>query len=371
MEKQRGSGRIYQRGPVWWCQYNLDGRTYRESTKKDNPEDAQKYLSHRLKQVGAAQLGVAAFVTPKSQRLTVAQLVESLRADFRLRGKASPQNLCHLAKLETDFGTFRASQLSSDEITKYIERRKAAGDKPASINRTTQLLGQSFRFAVRNGHLTKVPFITRLSEAGNARKGFVSPADFEKICAELHPDLRDFARFSHATGMRRGEVSSLRWASVRGDTIVLDGENSKNGHGRVIPMVGPELEGILQRRRAARKITVDGVTQISEFIFSRVEQGKVVPIKYCWKAWQGAAKRAGFAGVLWHDLRRCAVRNLILAGVPQATAKMISGHRSDSLFSRYNIIVESQVADALTAAEIYREAKRKETQGNVVSMGGR
>jgi integrase len=367
MEKQRGSGRIYQRGPMWWCQYNLNGRTYRESTKKDNPEDAQKFLTHRLKQVGAAQLGVAAFVTPKAQRLTVKELVEALRADYRLRGKASPQNLCHMARLDKDFGAFRASQLSSEEITKYVERRKTAGDAPSSINRTTQMLGQAFRIAIRNGHLAKAPFVTRLSEAGNARKGFVSPADFEKICMQLHPDLRDFARFSHATGMRRGEVASLRWASVRGNTIVLEGENAKNGSGRVIPMAGAELEGVLKRRREARAVTINGRTEVSPWIFSRVEQGKVVPIRYCWKAWQGACKRAGFPGVLWHDLRRCAVRNLILAGVPQAVAKKISGHKSDSMFQRYNIIVESQLADALTAAEVYREAKKQESQ-KVVSM---
>src|SRR5215471_2866794 len=69
------------------------------------------------------------------------------------------------------------------------------------------------------------------------------------------------------------------------------------------------------------------------------------------KAWIAATERAGLAGLLIHDLRRSAVRNLIAAGVPEKVCMTISGHNTRTVFDRYHIVDSSDVLAAMRKVE--------------------
>jgi len=94
--------------------------------------------------------------------------------------------------------------------------------------------------------------------------------------------------FAWLTGMRKGEIASLRSDDVDGDELVLRGEYSKNGEDRIIPFEG-ELAAVIERRRAARQFKMKDDSRLSVYIFHR----KGEPICEFRKSWARACCMAG------------------------------------------------------------------------------
>ena len=222
---------------------------------------------------------------------------------------------------------------------------------------------RSFRLAHRRKLLRTIP-VFELLHLENARQGFVEPADFESLVRQLPVDLEDFARFAYLTGWRRGEISSLAWSEVDLDaqTIRLRQEYSKNGRPRLIPVEG-RLAVLLKRRwdrRGVRK--PDGTVALCKWVFHRAGR-RVQDFR---KRWRRACATAGLPGLIFHDLRRSAVRNMIRAGVAEKVAMEISGHKTRAIFDRYHIVNEDDLRSALRSTQdfVASQPRRRKMPGD-------
>ena len=357
----RGDGKVFRhpKSKFLWVRYSVRGKLFRESTEETEWKRAERFLRHRLSEIGADRLGLKKFVGPKQDKVLVKEILDALEADYRLREvKSLPQVLAHMRPIREAFGHRRAVNVTSESVDRYIESSLAEGKAKATINRGTQVLSQAFRLAVERHLLSGAPKIRRLSEKGNERQGFFEDADFEALVSELPDYLQDFTRFGYFTGWRKSEIASLVWADVDmlERLIQLRGQESKNSEPRKVPLEG-ELLGVIQRRWQARTFQQsNGTTGTSQYVFHR--DGR--PIGDYRKAWASASKRASLEGKLYHDFRRTRARNMRRAGVSEEVCMELLGHKTTSMFHRYNITDERDIREAMRKTQEYLDAVRSE-----------
>jgi hypothetical protein len=112
---------------------------------------------------------------------------------------------------------------------------------------------------------------------------------------------------------------------------------------------GPPRRGTAPDHEAQKaehdRLKAEGV--ICSWVFNRSNRKvKGKRITTFIKAFRAACTKAGCPGRILHDLRRTAVRNLVRAGIPERVAMQMTGHKTRSVFERYNIESECDLVEA-------------------------
>jgi integrase len=304
--------------------------------------------------------------TSSDRRRTNSRPATTHRAVRKRKQHQKMKRLIELHLMPTFQGRLMVS-ITPVDIDDYIDRRKQhgivahkgehkgeriGGVTNAAINRSLQLLRRIFNVAVKAGLLYHRPHIGLLEES-SARTGFFEPEQFASLHAHLPASLQPVIEFAYITGWRiTSEVFPLEWRTIdfAANEVRLDPGTTKNREGRVIHMT-TELRALLETQLVEHE-RLKQAGHIFPFVFFREiatgRGGKKYPKRICafTKAWKTACRTAGCPGRIPHDLRRTAVRNLERRGVPRTVAMRVTGHKTESVYKRYDIVSEGDLADA-------------------------
>jgi integrase len=148
-------------------------------------------------------------------------------------------------------------------------------------------------------------------------------------------------------GWRKGELLNMlvNQVDLAQREIRLEPGSTKNREGRTAPMTDA-VWALLSALVAGKERT--------DYVFTRSD-GK--PVRDFRVTWQKACEHAGVPGLLFHDLRRTAARDLRRAGIDEDTIMDLGGWKTPSVFKRYAIVDQRDKRDAMAKLE---EARKRE-----------
>jgi integrase len=355
-------------GP-WWMKYYDHGRPIRESTGTVDRTEAKRKLKERE---GLVAQGL--HQGPQVERTKYEDLEVDIRQDYAMNERKSARRLNdYLRHLSHSFSKLRASAITTDRIKAYINKRREEGAANGTINRELGCLKRMFRLALQHtpSKVARIPHFPMLEER-NIRSGFFEHEDFLALRGAL-PDYAQVAvTLAYYSGMRMGEVYSLNWNQVNWTEgkLYLKAQETKTDTPRVLYLTGDLLRVLTAwKQRCDQKwpqcpwICHRGAIRLESLKHSwrkaceRVGLGKMVEIE--------GTKEKVWEGKIPHDFRRTAVRNMLRAGIPEKIAMAISGHKTRSVFDRYNIVNEADLERAARSLTEYFEREKKMSAGTL------
>jgi integrase len=361
-----GMGSIFQRGETYWICYYVNGERIQESARTKERKTAQDFLKRRQ---GEAVTGAMKGLGP--ERVTIADILQLHVADMEEMGKRTTAHVKAEIRLhlEPKLGKVRCVDLGTKQLKKYRDDRKLEKGKKgkptsnATINREIAALKRSWNLGTEHDPpliLRPFPGLDALPE-NNVRQGFLEEDGYHAMLRELPDYLKAIFVCAYECGIRRGQLTLLKWQQVdfqRG-VIVWYPEQTKNESSHDVPFIG-KMRVFLE----AEKLHRDAAFPKCDWVFAK-DGERVITFN---KAWRSACERAGVAGQLFHDMRRSAARRLEDAGVPRTTAMLITGHKTESMYLRYAGIRNSKdLQDAARKIEAYRVLSETSTKISTVS----
>jgi len=354
-------GMIYRRGNVWWIKYYRNGKYYRESSNSKVKKVAEGLLKRREGEAAIGRIPRVEF-----EKVKFDELAEEYLRDYRInRKKSFSRAELSVNKLRESFEGMKVAGISTSMINAFVEKRLNEDAANATINRDLSALKRMFNLGARQTPPTvdRVPFIPMLKE-NNARKGFFEHEEFLALRSALPPYLKGFVTFAYKVGWRISEISGLTWKQVdRQQGIVrLEVGETKNNEARTV-YLDDELKSVFDRQWEIRK----RAKKLLPYVF--LNRSGTERLKRFDKKWKKACEGSEIGIRLFHDFRRTAVRNMVRSGVPERVAMMVSGHKTRSVFDRYNIVSDHDLKLAATQHAAYLDALHGHNLGTVGHFG--
>ncbi|MBM4395723.1 MAG: tyrosine-type recombinase/integrase [Deltaproteobacteria bacterium] len=309
---------VRKRGDKFYIDYYVGGQRVRESVGTSRRE-AEQALAARNAEVVAGT-----FRLPSVERTSFREAVDQYLDWSRDHKRTWDNDQCMLGKLLPYLGDMPLSQVTAWQIEEVKKVLRSQGLSGSRGNRYLATLSSLFHRAFDRGLVRENPVkrVKRFRESPG-RLRYLDSEEIDRLLGSCGLDLRDAVICALGTGMRLGEIFSLRWRDLDFEAGFIHVVDSKNGERRDVPLsaaIAKALEG-----RKGRG---------GEWVFARPD-GTTCK-SFMRTAWDKARARAGLEDVRFHDLRHTFASHLVMGGASEFAVQQLLGHKCLAMTRRYS-----------------------------------
>ena len=322
-------------GRSWWIEYyDHDKRLRRERIGPNKAAAEQRY-----REVMSARTEGRYIKKSPDARTLFKDLAQWYLDLPEVKAKRSyNKDIMHTKRLIASFGGRLLKDINPAMVEAYKQERKCAisfrgkPTKPATVNRELTTFKTIFNKAVRNGKAEKNPAHgVKPFKENNARDRILSPEEYVRLLAHCSDHVRPVVRLGYFTAMRRGEILGLTWGQIdlKEGFIKLEAWDTKTEDPRLVPLNKELLEMFKAMPR--------GLPMTPVFTY----KGRSMAEMH--RSFVTACRNAGIGDFTFHDLRHTAINNWRLQGHDYFRIMAASGHKTMSVFKRYNTVNKEEL----------------------------
>jgi integrase len=336
---------VRKRGKGYQIDYfDPEGKRIRKSFKKK--KDAEAELGKRVSLIAEGRY----LDVKKEYKTTLEDILTKYEENFKNQASFKTGKRHYLENFKEYFGesTLLANirYLNLETYRNHL-REKITKNKTirsdASVNREMSCLHHIFTKAVEWEMIEQNPFSKGKSlilKENNKRLRFLNEDEIPKLVDACPGYLQNIVECALNTGMRRGEILSLKWSQVRNGFIYLN--KTKTNEARQIP-VNDSLEALFKQIRkqngfkSKHVFLYDG--QIIETKTGKARKPKknaeAKPVTEIKSSFNSALKRSGIMDFRFHDLRHTFASQVLMKGGTLKDVQELLGHKAMTMTLRY------------------------------------
>ena len=308
---------IRKRGSVWWIDFTTpSGERVRRSAETEDKSQAQE-LHDKLK----AEVWRVTKLGDRPRRTWNDAVVRWLTEQGHKASLESDK--IHLRWLDKHLNGLDLTAITRERLDRIAAAKQGEGVTPATVNRVMEVLRAILKKCADDWEwIDRAPKVRMLREPIR-RVRYLLREEAQRLLTHLPAHLADMASFSLSTGLRRANVTGLRWDQV----------DMENRRAWVHPDQAKARKAIpVPLNDDAMKVIARQVGKHRELVFSF--RGRQVT-QVSTKAWYAALQRAGIADFRWHDLRHTWASWHVQGGTPLFALQELGGWESAEMVRKY------------------------------------
>jgi site-specific recombinase XerD len=319
-----------KRSPTWWMSFTVNGKQYQRSTGTENKKLAENILAKVKTQIVEGTW----FDVDQAKQHTFDELMEKYLNEHSKVNKTLRSYMndkIYVGHLKKVFTGLRLDRVTPQLISQYKSMRLSDGKSPQTVKHEMNCLSHAFNLAVREWNWIDYNPCLRVQKpkVNNQILRWLTDDEEKRLLnasnAYLNGQLPAIITLAIHTGMRQGEILSLKWENVDMFKRAITIMQSKTKEPKTIPLNDTGFNMLLNKGK---------VVSMSGYVFA-TQNGTQILNTNLQREFSKVVEKAKMTDFRFHDLRHTFATRLVQSGVDLYSVAKLLGHKDIKTTQRY------------------------------------